>query len=64
MRKKTCEKCKALREITHSYNCSLGYKIELINSSWVGISIPCPVEICPKPRTNKAYIDCIYYNKK
>ena len=48
--KKTCYGCKALRNDQYWGRCELGYKIDKINRK--------PLEDCPKPTTNRAFIEC------
>ncbi len=69
MRKKqTCHDCRAAKSAscgiywTHEAGCDLGYPVEerkVVLKSGTKISRPVPLEICPKPRTYDAYLDCL-----
>jgi hypothetical protein len=50
--KRTCEGCKALRMEQYYSECMLGYKLDDHFK---------PLEECPKPKTNMAYIDAKKY---
>lgn len=53
--KKTCLGCKALRE--DYQRCEFDYKVEAIDYG-LGVKVK-PLEECPKPTTNKRYIECL-----
>jgi hypothetical protein len=57
--KKNCNNCKALNITTGI--CNLNYKLKVIygNGVTTGLILECkPLELCPKPRTIKEYVNC------
>lgn len=57
-RYRTCERCKAMFRgwCGDSDTCELGYDLELRRGAF-GLSVGYPGEPCPKPTTNKEWLD-------
>ena len=62
--KKNCDGCKALEEEQYSSRCKLGFKrknheIDMgrPDGGVYKLVVKVPAEVCPKPRSYKAYID-------
>ena len=55
---KTCNGCKAICGGSNRQYCGLGYKTKIVgkNMTYAIISELKPLEICPKPKTNAAYL--------
>lgn len=51
--KRTCAGCKALEV---GYYCSLGYDVEVVCRSGLTVDVK-PKEECPKPKTNKEFVN-------
>lgn len=54
--KKTCNGCRAGYIEVHGYRCSLGYPVDELRFHDVVVS-GIPQGPCPKPKTNKAYVE-------
>lgn len=59
--KRKCIGCMAFGSDSPTHGqCLLGYKIQPIRSGFYGLVLNFrPLEECPKPTTNKAYVACI-----
>jgi hypothetical protein len=59
--KRTCDGCKALLDLHIDCACKLGYPMK---RKWSDKGVDCaPDEPCPKPMTNRKYVDLLLIRK-